>query len=149
VAKIPPGLQQMNKRAVHRAMEIMGLRAAIRAVTEMQALAMTTASSRAYMKEFRQGVTHALSVRDKAFGDYRERDQKASGLFEGQADRPYRSLYRRRPEAKSSKVAVASTFPSRATMSNSLPSTASQRKSTVEPSAPPYSIWISPAGLCP
>src|SRR5713101_8843648 len=45
VAKIPTDLQQMNKRAVHRAMEIMGLRAAIRAGTEIQALAMTTPAS--------------------------------------------------------------------------------------------------------
>src|SRR3984957_1693504 len=47
---------------------------------------------------------------------------------------------RRRPYAKSSKVAVAITFPSLATISNSLPATASQRNSTVEPSAPPNSI---------
>jgi enoyl-CoA hydratase len=76
VAKIPSDLQQVNKRSVHRAMEIMGARAAIRAGTELQALGMTTAASRAYMKEFSQGVTHALSVRDKAFGDYRERGKK-------------------------------------------------------------------------
>jgi hypothetical protein len=34
---------------------------------------MTTAASREYMKQFSKGVTHALSVRDKDFGDYRER----------------------------------------------------------------------------
>ncbi|MGH9427270.1 MAG: enoyl-CoA hydratase, partial [Terriglobia bacterium] len=61
---------------VHRAMEIMGVRAAIRAGTEIQALAMATPASRAYMKEFGQGVRHALSVRDKSFGDYREREKK-------------------------------------------------------------------------
>jgi enoyl-CoA hydratase len=76
VAKIPPELQQMNKRAVHRAMDIMGIRAAIRAGTELQALGMTTAASRAYMKEFGRGVTHALSVRDKSFGDYREKKKE-------------------------------------------------------------------------
>jgi enoyl-CoA hydratase len=76
VVKIPSDLQQLNKRSVHRAMKIMGIRAAIRAGTEIQALGMTTASSRAYMKEFSQGVTHALSVRDKTFGDYREREKK-------------------------------------------------------------------------
>lgn len=59
------------------------------------------------------------------------------------------SRHFRLPEAKSSSVAVASTVPSPATISNSFPSTASHRKSTVEPSAPPYSIWISPAGACP
>lgn len=76
VAKIPTDLQQMNKRAVHRAMDIMGIRAAIRAGTEVQALATTTQASRDYMKEFTKGVTHALSVRDKEFGDYREGEKK-------------------------------------------------------------------------
>jgi len=64
----------MNKRSVHRAMEIMGIRAAIRAGTELQALGMTTASSREYMKQFSKRVTHALSVRDKTFGHYRENE---------------------------------------------------------------------------
>jgi enoyl-CoA hydratase len=76
VAKIPTDLQQINKRSVHRAMEVMGIRAAIRAGTELQALGAATQSSRAYMKEFNHGVTHALSVRDKAFGDYREGEKK-------------------------------------------------------------------------
>jgi len=76
VAKIPTDLQQINKRSVHRAMEVMGIRAAIRAGTELQALGAATQSSRAYMKEFSQGVKHALSVRDKAFGDYREGEKK-------------------------------------------------------------------------
>ncbi|HTH07784.1 MAG TPA: enoyl-CoA hydratase-related protein, partial [Ilumatobacteraceae bacterium] len=52
VAKIPSDLQQLNKRSVHRAMEIMGLRAAIRAGTEIQALAFHQRSSREYLKEF-------------------------------------------------------------------------------------------------
>lgn len=71
VAKIPTDVQQMNKRSVHRAMEIMGLRAAIRAGTEIQALALTTDSSRATFAKFREGVTEALDARDAAFGDYR------------------------------------------------------------------------------
>jgi enoyl-CoA hydratase/carnithine racemase len=71
VAKIPTDVQQMNKRSVHRAMEIMGLRAAIRAGTEIQALAMTTESSRATFAKFGDGVTKGLNARDKAFGDYR------------------------------------------------------------------------------
>ena len=73
VAKIPPDLQQLNKRSVHRAMEIMGLRAAIRAGTEIQALAFHQRSSREYLNEFSKGVTAALSKRDAQFGDYRER----------------------------------------------------------------------------
>lgn len=73
--KIPTELQQINKRSVHRAMEIMGVRAAIRAGTEMQALAFTTESTLTYLKEFKKGVRQALSLRDKTFGDYREREK--------------------------------------------------------------------------
>ncbi len=71
IAKIPTDVQQMNKRSVHRAMEIMGLRAAIRAGTEIQALAMTTESSRETLAKFRDGVTKGLDARDTSFGDYR------------------------------------------------------------------------------
>ncbi|MGV2980568.1 enoyl-CoA hydratase-related protein [Camelimonas sp. ID_303_24] len=74
VALTPPELQQINKRAVHRAMEHMGLRAGIRAGTELQALAMTTEASRAYFSRFRRdgsSVAQLLSERDAAFGDYR------------------------------------------------------------------------------
>jgi len=71
VAKIAPDVQQMNKRSVHRAMEIMGVRAAIRAGSEIQALAMTTESSRETFARFRDGVRQALDARDRAFGDYR------------------------------------------------------------------------------
>ena len=71
VAKIPTEVQQMNKRSVHRAMEVMGLRAAIRAGTEIQALALTTPSSRETFARFRDGVTQALDARDRDFGDYR------------------------------------------------------------------------------
>ena len=71
VAKIPGDLQQLNKRSVHRAMEIMGMRAALRAGTEIQALGFHTRSARAYMKSFAEGVTKALDERDAKFGDYR------------------------------------------------------------------------------
>jgi len=71
IAKIPTDVQQMNKRSVHRAMEIMGLRAAIRAGTEIQALALTTATSRETFANFRESVTKALDARDGEFGDYR------------------------------------------------------------------------------
>src|SRR5215470_12186407 len=78
IALVPTELSQINKRAVHRAMEVMGLRAAIRAGTELQALAFTTAASQAYRAQFRRdgaSVRELLSQRDKAFGDYRERDK--------------------------------------------------------------------------
>jgi enoyl-CoA hydratase len=75
IAKIPTDVQQMNKRAVHRAMEIMGLRAAIRAGTEIQALALTTPSSRETFAKFQGGVTEGLNARDGAFKDYRAADK--------------------------------------------------------------------------
>jgi enoyl-CoA hydratase len=74
-SKIPPDLQQLNKRSVHRAMEIMGMRAALRAGTEIQALGFHTRAAREYMQQFAQGVTHALNVRDAQFGDYRTKDK--------------------------------------------------------------------------
>ncbi len=82
VAKLPSDLAAINKRSVHRAMEIMGLRAAIRAGTDLQALAFQTESSKAYMSRFRrdgQSVSQLLSERDAAYGDYRERDGKDAG----------------------------------------------------------------------
>jgi enoyl-CoA hydratase len=75
VAKTPTDVQQMNKRSVHRAMEIMGLRAAVRAGAEIQALALTTESSRATFAQFNQGVTKGLDARDAAYGDYRRSDK--------------------------------------------------------------------------
>ena len=71
VAKIPTDVQQMNKRSVHRAMEIMGLRAAIRAGTEIQALALNTEASKQTFAKFKDGVCGALDSRDGEFGDYR------------------------------------------------------------------------------
>ncbi len=46
VAKIPTDLQQLNKRSVHQAMEIMGMRAALRAGAQVQALGFHQRSSR-------------------------------------------------------------------------------------------------------
>ncbi|MCL2427796.1 MAG: enoyl-CoA hydratase-related protein [Alphaproteobacteria bacterium] len=78
VALVPTELNQINKRSIHRAMEVMGLRAAIRSGTELQALAFTTQASLDYRKQFRRdgaSVREALSARDAAFGDYRERNK--------------------------------------------------------------------------
>jgi enoyl-CoA hydratase len=74
VAKIPSELQQINKRSVHRAMEIMGMRAAIRAGTELQALAFRQEASLAYRAELRKNLGRALKERDTPFGDYRGRE---------------------------------------------------------------------------
>ncbi len=80
IGKLPSELAAINKRSVHRAMEIMGLRAAIRAGTELQALAFQTEPSKAYLTRFRRdgaSVSQLLSERDASFGDYRERDKKS------------------------------------------------------------------------
>jgi enoyl-CoA hydratase len=71
VAKIPPDLQALNKRAVHRALEAMGVRAAARATTELTALAGHQPSARAYAQKLGASVTKALDERDRPFGDYR------------------------------------------------------------------------------
>jgi len=74
VAKVPTDIQQMNKRAVHRQMELVGVRAAIRSGTEIQALAFHTESTRGHFKELAAGLTDALSKRDGNFGDYRTKE---------------------------------------------------------------------------
>ena len=76
VAMTPTDLQQINKRAVHRQMDAMGIRAGIRAGTEMQQLATFTATTQAHLEDMRKGLTQALSKRDEAFGDYRTSDKK-------------------------------------------------------------------------
>ena len=76
IARVPTDLQQMNKRAVHRQMELTGVRAAIRSGTEIQALAFHTESTRAHFKELAAGLTDALSKRDGKFGDYRTTDNQ-------------------------------------------------------------------------
>ena len=76
VARVPTDVQQINKRAVHRQMDAMGIRAGIRAGTEMQQLATFTQTAQDHFKELRKGLTQALSQRDAAFGDYRENASK-------------------------------------------------------------------------
>jgi enoyl-CoA hydratase len=71
VAMIPPDLQQLNKRTVHRAMEIMGARSAIRAGSEILALGLHQRSSQEYLARMMGGdLGDALTERDTPFGDY-------------------------------------------------------------------------------
>lgn len=72
VAKVPPDLQAINKRVVHRAMESMGMRVGLRATADLNALGFHQRSSREYFRRLSEGVTGALSERDRGFGDYRE-----------------------------------------------------------------------------
>jgi len=71
IAQVDPELAQLNKRLVHRQMEAMGIRAGLRAGTDLHALGWHTGASRAYMTRMREGVKAALTERDSAFGDYR------------------------------------------------------------------------------
>ena len=72
VAQVDPELAQLNKRIVHRQMEISGLRTGIRAGTEMCALGTHTKALQRFVNETRtKGLTQALSDRDSPFGDYR------------------------------------------------------------------------------
>ena len=75
IAKVPSDIQAINKRAIHRQMEIMGMRDGIRAGTELQALAMHSRSTRDHLKELSSGLKEALTKRDKEFGDYRTKDK--------------------------------------------------------------------------
>ncbi|MFL2829381.1 MAG: enoyl-CoA hydratase-related protein [Alphaproteobacteria bacterium] len=77
VARVPQDVQQINKRAVHRQMEMMGIRSALRAGTELQQLSMHTKSARNFFKMVaEEGLTKALSDRDNKYGDYRETNDK-------------------------------------------------------------------------
>jgi enoyl-CoA hydratase/carnithine racemase len=71
IATLPPDLVQLNKRAVHRQMEIMGFRTALRAGTEICALGTHQKSFHEFIGKMRQGLTQALQERDAPFGDYR------------------------------------------------------------------------------
>ena len=72
IALIPSELVQLNKRTVHRQMDIMGLRAGIRAGTELCALGTHTKTMAEFIGNARsKGLTKALQERDAPFGDYR------------------------------------------------------------------------------
>jgi enoyl-CoA hydratase len=72
IALVPSDIAQLNKRTVHRAMEIMGLRTAIRSGTEICALGIQQDSFKKFVdEELPKGLTQALQKRDEPFGDYR------------------------------------------------------------------------------
>ncbi len=75
ISKVPPELLQLNKRVVHRQMEIMGFRNGIRAGTELCALGTHTQAMRDFLAARADGLTKALQQRDEPFGDYRVREQ--------------------------------------------------------------------------
>lgn len=74
IAALPPDIVQLNKRAVHRQMEVMGLRTGIRQGTELCALAIHQKSFEEFIAQTGSGagkLTRALQERDERFGDYR------------------------------------------------------------------------------
>lgn len=73
VANIPPDLQILNKRSVHQAMEIMGIRSAIRAGHPYVSLAHYTKSNQEFIQKMYNGggLKKAFSDRDGKWGDYR------------------------------------------------------------------------------
>jgi len=74
IAKLPPDIVQMNKRAVHRQMDAMGMRAALRQGTEICTLAIHQKSFQEFIGQTGPGkgkLTSALQKRDEQFGDYR------------------------------------------------------------------------------
>jgi enoyl-CoA hydratase len=74
IALVPKELLTLNKRAGHRQMDAAGIRTGLRAGADIQALGFHQEPSKQYMATFAEkGVRAALSDRDQAFGDYRER----------------------------------------------------------------------------
>src|SRR5690349_9406612 len=77
IAKMPPDIVALNKRIVHRGMEVMGLRTAIRVGTELCALGTHQKSLRDFVANTQQrGLTAALDARDGVFGDYRTAEEQ-------------------------------------------------------------------------
>ncbi len=72
IVGVPADLVQLNKRVVHRQMEIMGLHTGIRAGSELCALGTHQKSLHEFLARIRkQGLTGALQERDAPFADYR------------------------------------------------------------------------------
>ena len=76
ISKLPLDVLRLNKRAIHRQMEVMGLRTGIRAGTELCALGTHTQSMAKFVADIQSdGLTGALDRRDSKFGDYRTTDR--------------------------------------------------------------------------
>jgi enoyl-CoA hydratase len=71
IAQMPQDVLQLNKRVVHRQMEVMGFRNGIRAGTELCTLGIHTQTMAEFIGRAGGGLTAALQERDEKFGDYR------------------------------------------------------------------------------
>jgi enoyl-CoA hydratase len=77
ITSVPADLVQLNKRVVHRQMEIMGLHTGIRAGAELCALGTHQKSLHEFMKRTAEkGLKAALQHRDEPFDDYRVKEGK-------------------------------------------------------------------------
>ncbi|MBW2421794.1 MAG: enoyl-CoA hydratase/isomerase family protein [Deltaproteobacteria bacterium] len=77
VASVPEDLVQLNKRVVHRQMEIMGLHTGIRVGSELCALGTHQKSMHEFLAQAQQkGLKGALQERDEPFGDYRTKEPR-------------------------------------------------------------------------
>ncbi len=77
IASMPQDILQLNKRVVHRQMEIMGLHTGIRAGSELCALGTHQKTLHDFMRQTQsKGLTGALQERDEKFGDYRTSDEQ-------------------------------------------------------------------------
>ncbi len=75
ISRMPPDIVRLNKRIVHRGMEVMGLRTAIRVGTELCALGTHQKSLHEFVRKSQEqglmGMEGPPNERDSAFGDYR------------------------------------------------------------------------------
>ena len=89
ISKMPLDVLQLNKRAIHRQMEAMGIRNGIRAGTELCALGVHTQSMANFVSSIKSnGLTAALDRRDGTFGDYRTTGQEPVAAAGATEDAP-------------------------------------------------------------
>ncbi|MDZ7784679.1 MAG: enoyl-CoA hydratase-related protein [Halioglobus sp.] len=75
ICQVPADLVQLNKRVVHRQMEVMGLHTGIRLGSELCALGTHQKSMHDFVAQARtEGLRSALQDRDEPFDDYRTRE---------------------------------------------------------------------------
>ncbi len=76
ITTVPVDLVQLNKRVVHRQMEVMGLHTGIRLGSELCALGTHQKSMHEFLEATREkGLKGALQERDAPFGDYRTKKE--------------------------------------------------------------------------
>ena len=76
IRSVPEDLVQLNKRVVHRQMEIMGLHTGIRLGSELCALGTHQKSLHDFLAQTqKKGLKGALQSRDEPFGDYRTKER--------------------------------------------------------------------------